>query len=271
MINQSHHPHFLKPKSFHPESPLFVFLPGMDGTGELLHTQTDTLDQCFDLRSLAIPQWNFSDWEELTSAVIDLIVAEQAQKPEKTTYLCGESFGGCLALKVVEQAPDLFNRVILVNPASSFRQRPYLAWGAVGTGWLPEPIYRSSTVLILPFLAAMGRIAPRDRRALLDAMKSVPPQTVRWRLSLLEGFDVDSQQLQGLSAPVLLIAAGSDRILPSVQEAEALADIFPQSQVVLLPESGHTCLLETENRLCDILQDADFLEKRAREQLFTAS
>ncbi len=271
MLNHSHQPHFLTPKPFHPESPLFVFLPGMDGTGELLHTQTDTLDQCFDLRSLAIPQSNFSDWDELAGAVIDLIAAEQAQKPEKTTYLCGESFGGCLALKVLEQAPELFHRVILVNPASSFRERPYLAWGAMGTGWMPEPIYRSSTVLILPFLAAMARIAPRDRRALLNAMKSVPPQTVRWRLSLLEEFDVDSQRLQDIPAPVLLLAGGSDRILPSVEEAEELAEHFPQSQVVVLPESGHTCLLETENRLCDILQEADFLEERAREQLFAAS
>jgi hypothetical protein len=29
--------------------------------------------------------------------------------------------------------------------------------------------------------------------------------------------------------------------------------------------------LETENRLCDILQEADFLEERALEQLFAAS
>lgn len=270
-MNQQDHPYFLTPKTFHPNYPLFVFLPGMDGTGELIHTQTDTLDQCFDIRSLAIPQHNSSDWEQLTTAVVELIQQEQIKKPETTTYLCGESFGGCLALKVLEKAPELFNRVILVNPASSFRERPYLAWGAVGTGWMPEPLYRSSTVLILPFLAAMGRIAPRDRRALLDAMKSVPPQTVRWRLSLLDQFSVNTDRLAEVSVPVLLLAAGSDRILPSVKEAQQLASYFPTSQVVTLPESGHTCLLESDNRLCEILQETNFLEDRAREQLVTAS
>jgi len=270
MINQQDRPHFLTPKSVHPHFPLFVFLPGMDGTGELIHTQTETLDKCFDIRSLAIPQDDFSDWEQLTDAVIDLIKQEQSQKPEQTTYLCGESFGGCLGLKLLEAAPDLFDRVILVNPASSFRERPYLSWGAVGTGFMPEPIYRSSTVLILPFLAAMSRIAPRDRRALLDAMKSVPPQTVRWRLSLLDNFSVDPEQLQKISVPVLLLAAGSDRILPSMKEAEQLASYFPSSQVVPLPDSGHTCLLETENRLCEILQEADFLDPRVRQQSVTS-
>jgi len=270
-MNQQDHPYFLTPKSFHPNSPLFVFLPGMDGTGELIHTQTETLDQCFDIRSLAIGQHNFSDWEELTSAVIDLIVEEQANKPESTTYLCGESFGGCLALKLLERSPELFDRVILVNPASSFQERPFLAWGAIGTGWMPEAIYRPSTVLILPFLAAMGRIAPDDRRALLNAMKSVPPQTVRWRLSLLEAFSLDPNPLQVLSVPVLLLAAGSDRLLPSVKEAQRLANYFSNSQVVVLPDSGHTCLLERDNRLCEILQETDFLEERARQQLLTAS
>lgn len=265
--SQSNYPYFLKPKPIHPDSPLFIFLPGMDGTGELLHTQTDSLDQCFDIRSLAIPQDDFSNWEELSEAVIDLIKAEQSNKPEKTTYLCGESFGGCLALKVLERAPELFDRIILVNPASSFRERPYLAWGSIGTGLMPEPIYRSSTVLILPFLAAMGRIAPLDRRALLNAMKSVPPQTVRWRLSLLEQFSVEIEQLKQITLPVLLIASESDRILPSVKEAKQLASYFPVSQVVTLPDSGHTCLLETENHLFEILQNVGFLEQRALEKM----
>ncbi|AFZ50137.1 alpha/beta fold hydrolase [Dactylococcopsis salina] len=271
MDKQQTQPHFLKPKSVHPNYPLFVFLPGMDGTGELIHTQTDTLDQCFDIRSLAIPQNDFRGWDELATAVIELVKEEQENKSEKTTYLCGESFGGCLGLKVLEKAPELFNRVILVNPASSFRERPYLAWGAVGTGWMPEPIYRSSTVLILPFLAAMGRIDTKDRRALLNAMKSVPPQTVRWRLSLLEQFSVDPDRLQAISVPVLLLAAESDRILPSVKEAEYLASYFPNAQIITLPDSGHTCLLESENRLCEILQAANFLENRAREHLFSAT
>lgn len=270
-MNQQTHPYFFTPTASYPEYPLFIFLPGMDGTGELIHTQTETLERCFDLRSLAIPPENQSNWEELATAVIDLVREEQAQKPESTTYLCGESFGGCLALKVIEKAPELFDRIILVNPASSFQQRPFLAWGAVGTGFIPEPLYRSSTVLILPFLAAMGRIEAADRRALLNAMKSVPPQTVRWRISLLDQFKVDPKRLEAVTTPVLFLAAASDRMLPSKQEAQRLSHLFPTSQVVILPNSGHTCLLERENRLCDILQEANFLEKRAFDQLCAAS
>ncbi|QDZ40806.1 alpha/beta hydrolase [Euhalothece natronophila Z-M001] len=270
-MNQQIDPYFFTPTVSHPEYPLFVFLPGMDGTGELIHTQTETLERCFDLRSLAIPPANKSNWDQLATDVINLVRQEQAQKPNLPTYLCGESFGGCLALRVIEKAPNLFDRIILVNPASSFHQRPFLAWGAVGTGLMPEPLYRSSTVLILPFLTAMGRIEPEDRRALLNAMKSVPPQTVHYRISLLDQFRVDPKRLEAVTSPVLLLAGASDRMLPSQQEVQRLSHLFPASQVVILPNSGHTCLLERENRLCDILKEANFLEKEAFDQFCAAS
>lgn len=37
-------PFFLTPERIQPEYPLFVFLPGMDGTGQLLRSQTAGLN-----------------------------------------------------------------------------------------------------------------------------------------------------------------------------------------------------------------------------------
>jgi len=268
MIQQQDSPYLFTPNRVRPDYPLFVFLPGMDGTGELLRPQTQALEQCFDIRCLAIPPNDHHDWKGLAHTVIALIRQEQACKPVATTYLCGESFGGCLALKVLEQAPELLTRLILVNPASSFRECPFLGWGARIIDGMPD-LYYPALTLLLPFLAAMGRIAPCQARALFHAMKSIPPKTVVWRLSLLEQFMMDGQSLQAVSIPVLLLAAGSDRILPSVKEANRLADYFSVSQVIILPKSGHTCLLETETQLCQILQQSNFLENRALKQLLS--
>lgn len=271
-IINTKHPYFLAPRQIKPDYPLFVFLPGMDGTGKLLRTQTESLEGCFDVRCLALPQDDcWSDWEMLSQQVVNLIQTEQAQKSERSVYLCGESFGGCLALKVALRAPELFKRVILVNPASSFRRRHFLVCAASGTRWMPEFLYRASTIMLLPFLAALGRIEPSDRRALLAAMKSVPPKTVRWRLSLLEHFDVQDEHLSQLQPPVLLIAGAADRLLPSVAEVESLASYLPQAQVVVLPYSGHACLLETDIQLCDLLVEQKFLDSQATQKLLTAS
>jgi pimeloyl-ACP methyl ester carboxylesterase len=101
-----------------------------------------------------------------------------------------------------------------------------------------------------------------DRHELLKTMRSVPSQTVNWRLSLLREFEIDDSKLRQLTQPVLLIGAGSDRLLPSVSEVERIAGIIPTSQVLILPNSGHACLLEKDINLYEILKKNNFLEVR---------
>lgn len=44
--------------------------------------------------------------------------------------------------------------------------------------------------------------------------------------------------------PVLLIGSGQDRLLPSLTEQTRLQGLLPNAQRLVLPESGHTALLE---------------------------
>ncbi len=253
-------PYFLRTYNTGKDLPLFIFLPGMDGTGELLLNQIRGLAPYFSLRCLALPQNSLSDWETLSEQVIDLITAELAIQPRRLVYLCGESFGGCLALKVAVSAPQLYSHLVLVNPASSFKERPFLHLGATITGNLPEFAYQVSTLTLLPFLAALGRITKASRNSLLKAMKSVPPQTAAWRMFLLRNFDLSSSQVQKLKQPTLVIAGAQDRLLPSVAEAKRLVRKLPQAQMEILPDSGHACLLERDVRLEKILQRYNFLD-----------
>jgi pimeloyl-ACP methyl ester carboxylesterase len=253
-------PCFLTPGRINPNYPLFVFLPGMDGTGRLLRSQTKGLETAFDVRCLAIPADDLTGWEDLATKVVNLVEEELKARPSRSVYLCGESFGGCLAVKVALRSPHLFKRIILINPATSFNQRPWLRWGAQLGHWVPDFVYPISALALLPFLSALSRTAPRDRRALLNAMQSVPPKTVTWRISMVTEFEVDEKEFRHLTQPVLLIAGGADRLLPSVLEAERLVNWLPNAKMAVLPECGHTCLLETDVNLFDIMKDQNFLE-----------
>jgi len=253
-------PCFLTPKKLQSEYPLFVFLPGMDGTGELLRSQTADLEVAFDVRCLAIPRNDLTTWDILTKNVLDLIDKELQINSQRPVYLCGESFGGCLAMKVAVAAPQLFKRIILINPASSFHRRAWLSWASQVTNMIPSGLFEFGALGLLPFLAALGRINRSDRQELLRTMRSVPPQTVLWRLSLLREFDVDEEQLQRLTQPVLLIASANDKLLPSLTEARRLGNIFSNNHMVILPYSGHACLLEEDVKLSEILRGNDFLE-----------
>lgn len=262
MFSIQSHPVFLTPTRLQPDLPLLVFLPGMDGTGQLFRSQMAGVEAGFDVRCLAIPPDDLTSWEELAQQVVNLIHQELAGNYRRPVYLCGESFGGCLALKVARTAPELFQRLILVNPASSFNRRPWLGWGGQTARWLPEPLYRCSSILLLPLLANFGRMTDPDRKAFIQTVQSVPQSTTLWRMALLSQFYLSDQELAQITQPTLILAASSDRLLPSVQEAERLQQSLPNARVIVLPYSGHVCLMEADVNLHDILQAQDFLPQQ---------
>jgi pimeloyl-ACP methyl ester carboxylesterase len=265
------HPCFLTPTKLNPDSPLFVFLPGLDGTGQLLRAQTAGLEKGFDVRCLAIPPDDLTTWDVLTDRVVALIEAELEKQPHRSVYLCGESFGGCLAIQVARRKIELFDRIILINPASSFNQQHCLRWGSQLTYWIPEFLYRLGSIGLVAFLASLGRIAPLDRQALFDAVKSVPQKTALWRVSLVRDFDVNENQLRAIDKPVLAIAGGADHLLPSVAEAERLVSCLPDARMVVLPDSGHACLLEADVNLYQIMKSQNFIESRDKAFLSSAN
>lgn len=254
-------PYFRTPRPTNPHAPLFIYLPGMDGTGLLLDRQLAGLEKGFDIRCLAIALTDLSNWEKLTEQVVNLVRVELRREGQQSVYLCGESFGGCLALKVIARAPELFKRLILINPASSFKYYPWMYWGSYLVHPFPEPLHHLSCLVFLPFLAALGRIEPDDRRALLDAMQSVSQTTSAWRISLLRDFYIDEAALYGITQPTLVIASKRDCLLPSLPEAERLVGHLPHAHLHVLPNSGHACLLESDVDLYDIIQVNGFLPR----------
>jgi pimeloyl-ACP methyl ester carboxylesterase len=241
------------------DRPLFIYLPGMDGTGKLLQVQTEKLATYFDIFCLSIPTDSLDNWQQLTKQALKSIESRLANSQNSSVYLCGESFGGCLALKIALAAPWLFQKLVLVNPASSFNQSPLLGLGIGITRILPDWLHSYSALSLLPFLADLSRIKPEDRQSLLAAMKSLPGAVVSWRLFLLQNFEISPAEFQRLTLPTLIVASAADRLLPSITEAKRLLGKITNSKMVILPNSGHACLLEREINLYDILDRHNFL------------
>lgn len=257
---------FLPSEESAPGKPLFVFLPGMDGSGALFRPQESRLRPWFDVRCVAISPTDKSDWQRLARKVGELIKDEllvSAQRTGQTgrrqVYLCGESFGGCLAMHVLTQLPELFERAILVNPASSFRRLPWMHFGSAITRRLPSSAYQFSSYGLVPLLIEPYRVSRRDRQEMTAAMGAVPAVTASWRMKLLSKFEAERLPLERMTHPVLLVAGANDRLLPSKREARSLLRRFPNAQLRVLPNSGHACLLERETNLQKILLEAGFL------------
>lgn len=260
----SPHLHLRRPVGTRPNLPLFVYLPGMDGTGELLHRQMEALSQAFDLRCLTIPKSDRSDWDTLADKVLHLIQHERSRARfapwrERPIYLCGESFGGCLALWIAQKYPTAFDSLIVVNPAVAIHRRLWIDRLAMVTGLLPRVVYATACVNALPLLAELPYVDPDDRRSLLSAMQSIPQDTVAWRMLMLAQFRLIPEALMQVHRPTLLVASRGDRLLPSYTEAHLLSQLMPQAHIHILPHSGHACLIEKEVNLYQILAANGFL------------
>lgn len=242
---------FLPSRLNQPHLPLLVLFPGMDGTGQLFDRQLASLIDRFDVRCLSISTNDLTGWSGLVERAVSLILSELAQG--QALYFCGESFGACFAMQVAEQLGTKINQLVLINPASSFARQPLLAAGSALSGLIPDLLYSISAMILVGFLINDDRVAPAERQSLINAMLSVHPQTAAWRLNLLRQFPLDAIIPKLMDIPTLLIAGGLDRLLPSSLEVSILSQLFSNSKTLLLPTSGHACLLEKDIYLADFL------------------
>lgn len=249
--------HLVRPPAPQPQRPRLVYLPGLDGSGELFYRHIPTLAAHFEVWCVQLAQRGRPSWAELTGRLLARLRASGAA--ERPIWLAGESFGACLGLKLARAAPRAIARLIAINPASSFRERPLLSAAVPFVASLPDGLQRRACWGLLPLLADLQQLTASDRRALLTAMQAVPPAVVSWRLHLLSEFELADWELQQLHQPTLLIASAGDRLLPSVAEARRLARQLPRARTVIRPESGHACLLEPGWQLADLLAAEDFL------------
>ncbi|KAI8467306.1 MAG: alpha/beta-hydrolase [Monoraphidium minutum] len=260
--------------------PVMFYLPGIDGTGLAAQQQFPRLLASFDMRCLVIPPSDRSTFEELLGAVEALLRREiEADGRGRPVYLLGESFGGLLALALAERLGELVDRLVLVNPATSFAQTPWPQAGPLLTS-LPPEVYRLLPFALSPVLCdplAMARHAvdgraPLERQAsdylygLLDlmpqlgALKTVlPPQTLAWRLELLrQGCEFVQPRLKDVKQRTLVLAGERDLLIPSAEEAERLSKKLPRCRKAVLPGRSHALLQEEGVDLVQILQTQGF-------------
>ncbi|XP_009342025.2 phytyl ester synthase 1, chloroplastic isoform X1 [Pyrus x bretschneideri] len=257
------------------DSPILLFLPGLDGTGWGLILHHKALGKAFEVRCLHIPVNDRTPFEGLVKFVEETIRLEHASSPNKPIYLVGDSFGGCLSLAIAARNPTIDLVLTLVNPATSVERSPlqplfpilaampdelhiavpYLLGFVMGDptkmamvnieNRLPSSLKltqmsRNLTDL-LPYLSSLADIIPRD--------------TLLWKLKLLKSAAAyANSRLHAVKAEVLVLASGKDNMVPSREEAERLARSLQNCTVRHFNDNGHTLLLEDGVNLMSVIK-----------------
>jgi pimeloyl-ACP methyl ester carboxylesterase len=209
----------------------------------------------------------------------DLKAVIDAAAPEGPLVLVGHSMGGMTMMALADQYPELIReRVVGVAFVGTSSGK----LGEVNYGLPLAGVNAVRRVLpgVLKALGSQADLVERGRRATADlfaglikrysfSSKDVDPAVVRFAERLIEGTPIDvvaefypaftdhdkTAALEVfLDVPALILAGVSDLVTPS-SHSEAIADLLPDAELVLVPDAGHLVMLEHPEAVTDRLAD----------------
>ncbi|KAL5717430.1 hypothetical protein ACHQM5_010432 [Ranunculus cassubicifolius] len=229
-------------------SPLLLYLPGMDGVGLGLILHHQRLGKMFDIWCLHIPVMDRTPFEELVHLVERTVQSENTRSPNRPIYLVGESLGGCLALSVAARNPDVDLMLILANPGDPFKMVMAAVEKELPLQQTVEGLSENLSTL-LPSLSVLADILPRE--------------SLLWKLEMLKsGASYANSRIHAIKSETLILASGRDQLLPSRDEAERLYQMLPSCQIRNFNDNGHTLLMEDGIDLVTIIKGAGFYRRK---------
>ncbi|MFJ9049484.1 alpha/beta fold hydrolase [Streptomyces bacillaris] len=209
----------------------------------------------------------------------DLKAVIDAAVPEGRIVLVGHSMGGMTVMALADQYPDLIrDRVAAVAFVGTSSGR----LGEVNFG-LPVAGVRAVRRVLPGVLRALGtqaELVEKGRRATADlfaglikrysfSSRDVDPAVARFAERLIESTPIDvvaefypaftEHDKSGAlpvfrDLPVLILAGEKDLVTPS-SHSEAIADVLPDAELILVPDAGHLVMLEHPETVTDRLAD----------------
>lgn len=261
--------------------PILVYLPGIDGTGLAAFKQFPVLMQHFNLMTFVTPPGDRSSYEELVDCLEEFFLNALGDLPaSQPVYVMGESFGGLLALSMAGRCPGIIDRVVLVNPATSYSQS---LWPLIGPIVLqtPREMYGALPIVLAPILGNPINLL----RSSFDGMEDdstfveqavrlvegaigllqqlpiladiLPRDTLEHKLTLLQA-GCDSVEYDKVSQRVFILVGDQDLLLPSDREAERLERLLARGYSRVEPGRSHALLQEGGVDLVSILKEEGF-------------
>lgn len=214
----------------------------------------------------------------------DLKAVIDAAVPTGPIVLVGHSMGGMTMMALADQYPELIRERVV---ATAFVGTSSGKLGEVNFGLPVAGVNAVRRVLpgVLKALGQQAALVEKGRRATADlfagiikrysfASRDVDPAVARFAERMIEGTPIDvvaefypafndHDKTEALAhftdMPMLVLAGIGDLVTPS-EHSEAIADLLPDAELVLVPDAGHLVMLEhpevVTDRLADLLTRA---------------
>ncbi len=228
--------------------PVLIYIPGLDGTGELFFKQSPGLVRTHRVVTFRLREHGSFTYDDLADDVAAIISAIG----ERRATLVAESFGGGVALTFALRYPAMIEQLVLVNTFARYRERVRIRLGARLASILPFQLlwYLRKSADLLGLL--VDDVAVKDRSRFFEAIRTVKREAYARRLKLICDLDIEDR-LSEIETPTLIIACEKDLVVRSTREARLMAACLPNATVKIFKDAGHACLLGSQVHLDEIL------------------
>jgi pimeloyl-ACP methyl ester carboxylesterase len=217
--------------------PPLVYLPGLDGTAEMLFPHERELAERYTLLRVRSRDARPFDYDVLIEDVVEALDAQGV----RGALVLGESFGSTLALRLALERPDRVERLVLVSGFAYFPDRTLLRVAHAVECVVPHAVLQGiRRSVVVPLLAVDG-VASELRRRFVDIALARPFDGYFGRVSLVSRFDA-RDRLAEIRVPTLVVAGDRDKLVPVGCSIE-LARRIPTATLRVLCGAGHACLL----------------------------
>jgi len=220
--------------------PPLIYVPGIDGSGELLLETAERLRPHYRLIQVRYVAGGDSKRGTVGDLVSSLAEVLEDLGIERALILA-ESFGGPVALSFAIEHPERVRGLAIVNSFAYFPKRLSIALSRIGASLLPTSVFE----FFRPRVAGpkfFGALCEPDA---LERFKhrETPnfDDEYRARLRAIPGIDLRSK-LPEITAPVALFASERDRVVPSVPSAQEMLAALPDATLKMIPNGGHVVL-----------------------------
>ncbi len=229
------------------KEPALLYLPGIDGTGELLLETAERLSRRFRVVRLAYEIGSDapapgSGYPELARSVSERIEEGGIQR----ALVLAESFGVGVALELALDHPERVAALALVNGFAHFERRFHLLASRAVARVAPDALFALGRRLGARRMLFAPRRAARERELFRAVSRHAFGPGYRARLAMIGRLDLRAR-LSEIRCPVALFASDRDRIVPAVRAAREMQRLLPDVTLEILPRAGHVVLpLEEE-------------------------
>jgi pimeloyl-ACP methyl ester carboxylesterase len=235
------------------ERPPLIYLPGLDGTGRLLHRQP-RLHECYRVHCVAYPQNDIHTYADLVDLAIVALEATDGG------IILAESFGGAVALMTARKRPDLVRRLVLVNTFAYFPRRGIIQILAGLGRFLPAKPSSPATRPIRGIFFFSPDITASEQQEWWIRTADAPMHAFGRRFQLIADLDL-RHRLAEIHIPTLVVAAPDDRVVAPCA-GKTLARLLPRARLIQ-PRVGHGALIHPRMNVADLLEQPRYWDDRS--------